>query len=142
MAPDAIVHNSPALDSLKHQQLRSLCARHHVKSTGKVGERPSRVYYCEINTDIAQTTQRDALIKRLKALRNTASGDAVNDEVDEPAGETEDSFDFMDEDPEELEGDQQGQLDVDAPRPSTSTARIQTDEFGALSMGASTPSGC
>jgi hypothetical protein len=35
---EAIVHNSPALDSLKHQQLRSLCARHGLKSTGKVGK--------------------------------------------------------------------------------------------------------
>jgi hypothetical protein len=36
MKPDAIVHNSPALESLKHAQLRSLCSRHSVTSTGKV----------------------------------------------------------------------------------------------------------
>lgn len=143
MAPDAIVNNSPALESLKHAQLRSLCSRHSVNSTGKV--RLGSNYYgwrC-LHGEARQADERlvgwllrlqkDVLISRLKALREGHAAATETERLSEepaPPSSSESAFDIIDK--EELQGNSEEQ---EQPRPSTSTARIQTDEFGALSAG-------
>jgi hypothetical protein len=142
------VHNSPALDSLKHQQLRSLCARHALKSTGKVGR------YSKLQRNNATDgwidrvyTQRDQLIKRLKGLRDqpTRSSSLVTRTTSSEPEELDGSFDFI-EDEDATTASHPLQLDLPRsfdgaaphstdPRPSFATSRVSTDEFGALSAG-------
>ena len=119
---------------------------------------PSSTSEDEADTGIASVgcRQKDVLIQRLKALRDregSSSGyqedEEDNREQSPSPGAAEESYELLDADPDRHQQRRTAQdgLHLSAvaeeaePRPSTSTsssARIQTDEFGALalSMGA------
>lgn len=137
------MHNSPALDSLKHQQLRSLCARHGLKSTGKVGILD--YYYCFVVAEHpcrCETKQKDHLIKRLKALRDRPLQDGAQDipTSEDATTPLDGSFDILD-DEEAEEAQQFGSLpgSFESDRNTAASfamhSRVSTDEFGALSAG-------